>query len=804
MFLYFLYLYLYHDIIIVDKDPFMLNTNACKVQRGENLMQTQKLFYTKPADPNLKNLIAWNEALPVGNGSLGAMVFGGIDRERIQLNEDTLWYGGGGRDRTNPDAKKYLNQIRSLLNQGEINQAQRLGKLSMVAGPVGERYYTTAGDMVLDFELDVNRANEYSRTLNLETATVSTNYQIDGVTYQREVFCSNVHKVLALRLRADKPEALHFILGLSRSGNLSVNRAVANNMVHVTGLQGEQGVSFCIAAKVVETDGEVYTIGNHILLEKATNATVLLTIRTSFYGDNPVEWCNETLLQAETLCFEELKQAHMEDYKKLYTRVAFDMPESAEVNKLPTDERLERVKQGNTDLGLISLYFNFGRYLLISCSRPGSQPANLQGIWNKDFNPPWDSKYTLNINTEMNYWPAEVCNLAECHMPLFDLLQRMLPNGKMVAEKMYGCHGFVAHHNTDIWGDCAPQDSYMPATIWPMGAAWLATHIWQHYQFTQDKRFLNKYFEIMQQSVLFFRDYMVENENGQLVTGPSVSPENTYIHLSGERGTLCMGPSMDSQIVTDLFSHYIDASKILGVQDELCQEIQEMLTKIPKPTVGKYGQIMEWAIDYEEAELGHRHISHLYALYPSNQLTYEKTPERMKNARITLERRLSNGGGHTGWSRAWIINMWARLRDGEEAGKNIQLILEKSTSANLFDMHPPFQIDGNLGACAGIVEMLVQSHEGFIRILPALPKTWEAGTITGVKARGNFEIDISWKSAKVKNLIVRSLSGNDCILILPNTLYISDTQGIRVLQEDERIKISGNGNPFVCHFKNTK
>lgn len=403
--------------------------------------------------------------------------------------------------------------------------------------------------------------------------------------------------------------------------------------------------------------------------------------------------------------------------------------------------------------------------------------ANLQGIWNHKMLPPWDSKYTININTEMNYWPSEVCHLGECHMPLFDLIQKMRDSGRVTAQKMYGCRGFVAHHNTDIWGDTAPQDLYMPATQWPMGAAWLCLHLWEHYCFNEDRAFLAEAYETLKECALFFVDFLIMDSRGYLVTNPSVSPENTYLLPNGEKGTLCYGPSMDSQIIMDLFSACITSSEILGVDQSFALQLNEMREKLAKPQIGKHGQIMEWIEDYDEEEPGHRHISHLYALHPSNQISVLKTPELAAAARKTLERRLAHGGGHTGWSRAWIINMWARLEDGEKAWENVMALLQKSTLANLLDNHPPFQIDGNFGGTAGIAEMLIQSQNGFIHLLPALPKAWKNGEITGACARGGFVVDFKWQDYKVTKVVIQSRTDKLCRLRVQSSVYIKSESG---------------------------
>ena len=742
-----------------------------------------RIWYKNPA-------ASWNEALPIGNGRLGGMIYGYIKREQIQLNQDSIWYGDP-IERNNPDAYKHLETIRSLLAKGRIREAEELAVMALSGIPESQRPYQTMGDLFLNFQFNDADMTDYTRELDLERAVVTVRFKHKGVQYQREYFSSEPDQVMVIRLTADQPKAVHVKAMLRRSRFMDEVKAENGRSITMFASCGsEKGIKFCTTLGAVNEGGYVQTIGENLVVNDADAVTLILSAATTFYDEDYTAACRQTYSQAAAQNYSQLIARHLADYQSLFNRVTLNLRSEAfsgKLQSLDTAEQLDRLKENDAldDPWLASLYFQYGRYLLIACSRPGSLPANLQGIWNKDMLPSWDSKYTININTEMNYWPAESCNLSECHLPLFDHLERMIENGRRTASMMYGCRGFVAHHNTDIWGDTAPQDLSISSTYWPMGAAWLALHLWEHYTYTLDANFLERAYPVMKEAALFFLDFLIEDQKGRLVTSPSVSPENTYILESGEQGRLCMGPSMDSQIIEMLFKQCIAAAGILRLDDDLSSELSKVMGRLPKPQTGQYGQILEWSEDYEEAEPGHRHISHLFGLHPGNLFTVRRTPELAQAARKTLERRLAHGGGHTGWSRAWIINMWARLHDGAKAYENLMALLRKSTQINLLDSHPPFQIDGNFGGTAGITEMLLQCHDEAMEFLPALPEQWDKGSVKGLKAKGGFTVDIEWQGGLMKQVTLHAAFDQICAFYADQNIKVScDTTTMKVEKQD--------------------
>lgn len=710
-----------------------------------------KLWYRRPAEE-------WEEALPLGNGRLGAMVYGGVYEEHLQLNEESMWYGGRV-DRNNPDMKEQLPVIRELIFKGEITKAERLIKLAMSGCPNSMHPYQTLGDIYIQCE-GLTEYTDYYRELDLEKAVCRESFYCEETLYKREMFISKPSDVMVMRFTAEGGKKLNIAALLGRSKFFDGVKKVENNGICLYGNLGKGGFDFSMMLVAESRDGRVSTMGEHLLVEEAGEVIFYFCGDTTYHvSEEELESSlQKRLNKAKEETYETLLKMHIEDYVSLYGRVQFDLGDLSKYDAVPTDERILAAGKAPADIGLSKLYFDYGRYLLIACSREGGLPATLQGLWNQDMLPPWDSKYTININTEMNYWPAENCNLSECHMPLFDLIRKMVPNGRRTAQVMYGAKGFMCHHNTDIHGDTATQDHWIPGSYWVLGAAWLCTHQWTHYQYTLDQQFLKENFPIMREAAEFFLDFMVEHE-GYLVTCPSVSPENTFILPSGEKGANIYGVTMDNQILRDLFTQCIEAAGILGVEDELNDRIKAAREKLIPTKIGKHGNIMEWPEDFEEWEPGHRHISHLYGLHPSEQITVDGTPELAEAAKVTLHRRLAGGGGHTGWSRAWITNHYAKLWDGEEAYENIEKLFANSTYPNLFDKHPPFQIDGNFGVTAAIAEMLVQSTLERIVLLPALPKAWSNGSIKGLRVKGCGEVDIFWEEGILKECVIRSDKG---------------------------------------------
>jgi len=712
-----------------------------------------KLWFRQPA-------ANWNEALPVGNGRLGAMVFGGVENERLQLNEETVWTKGG-MPLDKKDGYKSIPKIQELLFEGKYVEAEKmcLEHLMTERMPSGTNTYQTLGDLIIAFE-GVKNFSNYKRELQLDSAVVQTSFNADGTKHTRTVFSSAADQVLVMLAEAGKEGQISCTLELSRPGDVEKIHE-ENGIITMTGQANGNGVKFESRVIVIPHGGEMKAEGTKLIVTRADKLEIRLVAGGDYRGDNPPELCKDYLAKIQSKTYADILADHIAEYQELFMRVNLELPGS-EAAGFATDDRIEAQKRGIYDPSLTALYFQFGRYLLISSSRPGCLPSNLQGIWSDGLMAPWNSDYHVNINIQMNYWPSEITNLSECHVPFLEFIGELRESGRKTAKELYGVGGFTCHHTTDVWHftTSVGKPKY---GMWPMGAAWASTHLWEHYLFTEDTDFLKEYgYPVMREAAQFLSKMMVKNpKTGKWVTGPSMSPENVFLTPNDERASVSMGPAMDLQIVWHLFNNCIDAAKELGIEDKFTKTLKSQLDNLTPVKIGENGRILEWsAEELREASPGHRHISHLYGLYPSNEYNWNTKPEYMKAASRVLEERLRHGGGHTGWSRAWMINFYARLMDKENAWKNLVALWSKSTLPNMLDDHPPFQIDGNYGATAAIAEMLVQSHAGEVNLLPCLPDELPNGKVSGLVARGGHEVCISWENGKLVQTTIKSKLGN--------------------------------------------
>ncbi|MBK9509088.1 MAG: glycoside hydrolase family 95 protein [Cytophagaceae bacterium] len=756
--------------------------------------QNLKLWYKQPAGK------VWENALPIGNGFQGAMIYGNVEKEIIQLNEHTVWSGSPNRN-YNPQSLENLSRIRNLIFEGNHKEAEKLANDFIITKKSHGQKFEPVGSLNLTFPGHENY-KDYYRELDIEKAISKTTYTIDGVKYTREAFASLADRVIVVKISSDKPGKLSFTANYSTPQKKFKVFTSNSNELNITGTTSDHEtvkgmVEYKGISKIKSEGGSISATDSSLVIKDASSATIIIAIVTNFnnYQDlsgDEEKRAGNTMNKAFPKPYTTLRNSHISAYKKYFDRVKIDLGDSP-ASKLPTDERLKNFRNTN-DPQMVALYYQYGRYLLISSSQPGGQPANLQGIWNHRINPPWDSKYTININAEMNYWPAEKTNLSELHEPFLKMVKELSETGKETAKSMYGARGWMAHHNTDIWRATGAIDGAFWG-MWTAGGGWVSQHIWEHYLYTGDKKFLSDSYPILKGAALFYADFLIPhpNKNNWLVVNPGNSPENAPAAHDGS--SLDAGVTMDNQIVFDVFSKAINAAMILKKDPEWVDSLKKLRNKLPPMHIGQHNQLQEWLDDIDDPKDDHRHISHLYGLYPSNQISAYRTPELFEASKNSL---IYRGDISTGWSMGWKVNWWARLQDGNHAYKLIQNQLTPignergagGTYNNLFDAHPPFQIDGNFGCTSGITEMLMQSADGAVHLLPALPDVWPAGKISGLKTIGGFEIvEMQWKDKKLEKLVVKSNLGGNLRLRTPNEIV--QTNGTQL-----KMATGKNNNPF--------